>query len=352
MTTDTQSYASPRLDRRRARSLWRSLRDQVAGHGLDRPATRTLLWRIPLLSAAGGYLLAQAWFSAGAWTCAAACLGLSFVLAQFAFLGHDAGHGSLGIAPRVNTLVGQCCMSMVTGLAFAQWYGRHRRHHQFCQHESQDPDMDVSLVASLTTGALTAKGPLGRTLTRVQGVSLWFLSLLFAHSQRHLSQWDVVRAPRRFATDAWFLMLHFALWWALPLALGVTPARTLLVYVLPLFFLGPYLAAIFWVNHVGMPLVANPDAFSFLEHQVVTSRTIVNPRSMDWFFGGLNFQIEHHLFPTIPSFRLRRVCELIKPALERETIGYRGVSFAAAIREVAIHFRSVARSARAGPAGT
>lgn len=343
MPTRTQSFARPRLDRRQSRTLWCTMRRRIATQGLDRAATGTLLLKIPLLTVAAGFLLVEAWFGVGQSGSVLACMGLSLILAQFAFVGHDAGHGSLGISPRLHTLVGEYCMTLFTGLAFAEWYGRHRLHHRFCQHEPRDPDMDVTLVASLTDDSRRKKGPAGRVFTRLQGVSTWFLSLLFAHSQRHLSQWGVLRAPLRFRVDAFFLVLHLALWWAVPLLLGVTPDRVVLVYFLPLFFLGPYLAAIFWVNHVGMPLIAEPAEFSYLEHQLVTSRTIVNPRYMDWFFGGLNFQIEHHLFPTIPSFRLRRVSELVKPLIERESLPYHGVSFPRAMQDVAAHFVRVAR---------
>jgi fatty acid desaturase len=203
--------------------------------------------------------------------------------------------------------------------------------------------MDVDLVVSLTEDSRRRKNRLGRFFTRCQGVSVWFLSLLFAQSQRHLSQWGVLLNLRTYALDALVLLIHFGLWWGLPLVLGVDPLRVFIVYTLPLFFLGPYLAAIFWVNHVGMPLIEKVDSFSFLEHQAVTSRTVINPRVLDWFFGGLNFQIEHHLYPQIPSFRLRQVQKIVRPSLEAEEIPYQAVSFAQAVRDIAAHFRFIAK---------
>ncbi|WP_141735676.1 fatty acid desaturase family protein [Oligoflexus tunisiensis] len=339
-----QSIAKPGMDPRRSHALWQSMLSQVVEEELHAPATKVLLWKIPLLTLLGSVSLGWAWLGTSPWQVAAACCILAFVLAQFAFLGHDAGHGSLGRSRFVHTALGQFCMTVVTGLAFAEWYARHRTHHQFCQHEPKDPDMDVDLVVSLTEDSLRRKNALGRFLTRCQGISVWFLSLFFAHSQRHLSQWGVLREPRKFALDLAVLGLHFSLWWALPLiAFDITFGRVLLAYTLPLFILGPYLAAIFWVNHVGMPLIENPDAFSFLEHQAVTSRTVVNPGSMDWFFGGLNFQIEHHLYPQIPSFRLRRVQRIVESAFEAEQIPYNRVSFAEAVRSIAAHFSHIAK---------
>lgn len=340
---DMQSFVKPRMDAKRAHALWQSMLGRISNEKLDAPATRTLLWKLPCFTLMGGLGLYYAWFATDWGSLVLACLGLAMVLAQFAFLGHDAGHGSLGQSRLLHTAVGQFCMTVATGLAFHEWYSRHRTHHQFCQFEPKDPDMAVDLVVSLTEESRQRKNAWGRFFTRCQGLSVWFLSLLFAHSQRHLSQWGVLCEPRKFTLDAAVLVLHFGLWWALPLALGVSPGHVLLVYVLPLFILGPYLAAIFWVNHVGMPLIRNMEDFSFLEHQAVTSRTVINPRSMDWFFGGLNFQIEHHLYPQIPSFRLRRVQGIVRPSLEQEQIPYHAVSFTQAVRDIAAHFRFIAK---------
>jgi fatty acid desaturase len=338
-----QSFAKPRMDAKRSQALWQTMLEIIAAQKLDAPATSRLMWKLPTLMALAGLALHGAWFAAGSGEAVGICLALAFILAQFAFLGHDAGHGSLGYSRRVHTVLGQLCMTVATGLAFQEWYGRHRTHHQFCQYEPKDPDMDVDLVVSLTEASRIRKQALGRFLTRCQAVSVWFLSLLFAQSQRHLSQWGVLRNLRTYPLDAAVLLLHFGLWWGLPLALGADPLRVLLVYTVPLFFLGPYLAAIFWVNHVGMPLIEKVDSFSFLEHQAVTSRTVENPRSLDWFFGGLNFQIEHHLYPQIPSFRLRKVQAIVRPSLEAERIPYHAVSFARAVRDIAAHFRSIAK---------
>jgi fatty acid desaturase len=284
-----QSFAKPHMAAKRSQALWQAMLETIAAQKLNAPATSRLLWKLPALLTLGGFGLAGAWF-ADSWV-HTVWLVLLWLLSS------------------------RC----------------------------KDPDMDVDLVVSLTEDSRLRKNALGRFLTRCQGLSIWFLSLLFAQSQRHLSQWGVLVNLRTYALDALVLLIHFGLWWGLPLALEVDPLRVLVVYTLPLFFLGPYLAAIFWVNHVGMPLIEKVDSFSFLEHQAVTSRTVVNPRALDWFFGGLNFQIEHHLYPQIPSFRLRQVQSIVRPSLEAEQIPYHAVSFAQAVRDTATHFRFIAK---------
>jgi len=272
-------------------------------------------------------------------------LGIALLLAQFAFIGHDAGHGAASRRSAANRALGQISMTLVTGLAFDEWIGRHRAHHRFCQDEERDPDMAVDLVVSLTEKSKRRKGLLGRLMTRYQTIHIWLLSLLFGHSQRHLSQAAVLGNPRRYPLDSTLLLLHFALWFGVPcLLLNVPFPIALLAYVIPLTILGPHLAAIFWVNHVGMPLIAKVENFSYFEHQYVTSRTIINPPTWDWLFGGLNFQIEHHLFPQVPASRLASVQVIVRKHFARNRIEYHGVSWWAAVKSIAAHLRGIARA--------
>jgi fatty acid desaturase len=340
-----QAWAEARLTDREGRALWLSLYRDVSGQHLMAPSlTRTLL-KLGVLAVALAAALWLSWFAASWLEQAVACVALALLLAQFAFVGHDAGHGSISGTTAVNRALGQAAMTVVTGLAFDEWIARHRAHHQFCQDETRDPDMAVAFVVSLTERSRRGKSALGRFMTRHQATHIWLLSLLFAHSQRHLSQAAVLRDLRRFRLDGAVLVLHFTLWFGVPcLLLGVPVLDALLAYVIPLTVLGPYLAAIFWVNHIGMPLVEKPERFSFFEHQVVTSRTIVNPPAWNWLFGGLNFQIEHHLFPQVPSSRLATVQAIVREHFARHRISYHGVSWCSAVRSVLTHLRAMART--------
>jgi fatty acid desaturase len=201
-------------------------------------------------------------------------------------------------------------------------------------------------VVSLTEESTQRKGALGRFLTRTQPVHIWLLAFLFGHSQRHVSQAAVLGNPLRHPLDAAMLVLHYALWFGMPCGvLGVPFTTALLAYAIPVTLLGPYLASIFWVNHIGMPLIRDVDTFSFFEHQVVTSRNITNPPAWDWLFGGLNFQIEHHLFPQVHPSRLPAVQAIVRRHFAEHRIAYHGVSLRQAVRSVAAHLRLVARAA-------
>jgi len=346
MPNESQTYAEARLSDYEGRALWLSMYRDVRDRRLMAPSLSRTLFKLVTLFVMLAAALWLSWFAASWIEQAVACATLALLLAQFAFIGHDAGHGSIVRAPAVNRAVGQIAMTLVTGLCFDEWIARHRAHHQFCQDEARDPDMAVTVVASLTVDGAQRKGALGRFMTRHQATHIWPLTLLFCHSQRHFSQAAVLGDPRQFRLDATMLLLHYALWFGVPCALLDAPfSAALLAYAIPATLLGPYLAAIFWVNHVGMPLVREPESFSFFEHQIVTSRTIINPPAWDWLFGGLNFQIEHHLFPQVPSFRLPAVQAIACEHFARQRISYNGLPWREAVRLIAAHFRHVARSA-------
>jgi hypothetical protein len=62
-----------------------------------------------------------------------------------------------------------------------------------------------------------------------------------------------------------------------------------------------YLGCSFAPNHKGMPLIDGGSTMSFTARQVVTARNVSGGRWTGFILGGLNYQIEHHLFPTIPG---------------------------------------------------
>ena len=75
---------------------------------------------------------------------------------------------------------------------------------------------------------------------------------------------------------------------------------------------GLYLGCAFAPNHKGMPVVTGQDELDFLRRQVLTSRNVSGGRLTETMLGGLNYQIEHHLFPAMPRPALRRCRPLVR----------------------------------------
>jgi len=88
------------------------------------------------------------------------------------------------------------------------------------------------------------------------------------------------------------------------------------------------------VSHFPMP-VYHGHAYNGLEDewfrmQCMTTMNVVCPRWLDWVHGGLQFQIEHHLFPRLPRHNLREARDLVKPFCEKFDVPYHEAGFVAA----------------------
>ncbi len=339
------TLSAARLDPATSARVLAELRADAESAGLLAPAAAGYALRL-----CAGLLLLGA-FAIGAWTLpaglapvlAAALAG--FVSVQIGFAAHDAGHGAVSRSAWGNAFVGQLAFTIVNGLGFQSWTASHDEHHAYSQDESRDPDMQVDTVMSLTPASAHAKSGFGRRLLPYQGWYLWPISTLFAHSLRIQSLGRSFRDPRHFALDTLLLPAHYLGWFALPAAaFDASAVRVLSVYLVMSACVGTYLALLFWVNHVGMPVLQAGHGCTTLEQQVVGTRNVRSPAVLDWFFGGLHFQIEHHLLPTCPSARLRRAQPRVRAACQAQSLPYREEAFGEALASVTRHVFAVARA--------
>jgi fatty acid desaturase len=75
-------------------------------------------------------------------------------------------------------------------------------------------------------------------------------------------------------------------------------------------------------NHKGMPLVPADVKVDFLRRQVLMSRNVRGSRWLDTAMGGLNYQIEHHLFPSMPRPHLRAASGMIAAFCREHDVPY------------------------------
>ena len=98
--------------------------------------------------------------------------------------------------------------------------------------------------------------------------------------------------------------------------------------------MGFYLGLVFAPNHVGMPILEDDVALDFVRAQVVTTRNVRPGPIVDFFFGGLNYQIEHHLFPRMPRTHLPAARRLVRRFCRERWIPYRETGVLGAYVEV------------------
>jgi fatty acid desaturase len=324
----------------RDRSLLIELRQRLGAIGFFRPHPAGYGVRVGR-SALGFALCFAAAIWGGDLVLVLAACGAAFFAVQMGIVSHEAGHRSLGRRIWVNDLFGHLGMTFVNGLGFSHWRQAHDSHHRHSQIPGADPDMRFSVVLSVSARDAAARsGPIAR-LQRFQAVYFWLLSPFFAWSLRFDSIATAVRrsAPGA-AVDRVVLPAHYAFWFVVP-ALVASPGRALALYLTYSTALSLYITALFATNHLGLRLVEGRR--SYLRQQVEHSRNIQVPRWLDFVFGGLNFHIEHHLFPRVPGHRLRRGSGVLQAFCREYGLDYPSHTFGQALAMIARHLAAVAR---------
>src|SRR3989442_11196332 len=180
------------------------------------------------------------------------------------------------------------------------------------------------------------KTGLGKLISRHQSVLIWILVCLQPFTLKIDSIRFLRRNPRTTRVDQIVLALHCAAWLVPPILVLGLPAA-LLNYALMSLLTGPYLGAIFLVNHIGTRVIEPDDSISFFMRQISTTRNLGASRLHDFLFGGVNNHIEHHLFPSMPTARLRAARPIVREFCQRHGIVYPEMSWLAPPREATRH---------------
>lgn len=109
---------------------------------------------------------------------------------------------------------------------------------------------------------------------------------------------------------------------------------------------GVYMGASFAPNHKGMPVLAHDARLDFFSKQVRTSRNVSGGWMATWFMGGLNYQIEHHLFPNMPRPALARTREIVREACQTLDVPYTETSIWRSYAIVIAYLNRVGLAAR------
>jgi fatty acid desaturase len=272
-------------------------------------------------------------------------LVLAQTVTQLAYLAHDAGHRAICNHRRLALFIGHFGMTFLTGFGFSWWMHSHDNHHAVLNEREHDLAMKYSLVLAVHQDAARGKRGLRRRLLRWQGHYVWLLMPFYHFAM----MWDAVvwiaRNPRTTRIDQLVLPLYVILWFVIPAPfLGLKVAA--LHWLAESMIASVYLVLTFIVHHVGKKVILPADeaTMTLLRQQLETTRTIKTWRIWDWYYSGLNYHIEHHLFPWVPHWRYRRMRLVVQGFCRRKGLTYREQGFWSAWWEVVTHLRRVGRS--------
>jgi fatty acid desaturase len=125
------------------------------------------------------------------------------------------------------------------------------------------------------------------------------------------------------------------------LALLLPPGKAAAFLGVQLALFGVLLGGSFAPNHKGMPIVPPDATLDFLRRQVLTSRNVRGGRTIDAVMGGLNYQIEHHLFPSMPRPNLKKAQPIVHTYCEVSGVPYTEVGLFRSYGIVVKHLNNV-----------
>ncbi|ARJ06757.1 fatty acid desaturase [Cnuibacter physcomitrellae] len=333
-TTSAHPTAGRRGSARRVRGTkdYAGLLAEVRAASLLEPRIGFYVALVAALAGASALVVAASVLLGDSWWQLAVAAALGLVMAQLGFVAHEASHRQVLRTGPGNDRLGLLLGNAVVGIDFDWWKAGHVRHHAHPNVVGADPSIALGAFAFTEEDARSTRGLYSRYIAH-QAVLLFPLLLLAGANLYVASVIAAVGAARRghvgrlallVLRNGGFLALVFA---TLPLG----KASAFVGVELAVFGLAT--AAAFVPNHVGMPIIEAGSELDFLRRQVVTSRNI-RGRATTWWMGGLEFQIEHHLFPSMPRPNLARASAIVRRHCEGLGVVYTSQTLTEAYRDV------------------
>ena len=280
------------------------------------------------------------------WTSLAVAPLVGMMFTQLGFIGHDAGHNQVFATRRRNRMLGLTVGNGLIGLSFGWWVPKHNAHHAHPNEMGRDPDIGEGVAMAWSDAPGDGRGALASWLARWQAPLFFPLMLLRSVGMHVLGiQRLLRRGGHASAVEASLIMLHAALYLTVVLWV-LSPLRALAFIAVQQAVFSLYLGISFAPNHKGMPIIESATAAGFARRQVSTARNIRGGWLTTFLLGGLNYQIEHHLFPSMPRPSLRRVQGLVRDFCAAADLGYSEESFVGSFRQIIHHLSSAALEQR------
>ena len=271
---------------------------------------------------------------------------LGIVTTQLGLLGHAAGHRQIFRSTWKNDIVGLFTGNLLVGMSIEWWIDRHNQHHSHPNQHDVDPDVFIPVIA-FAPEDLIGKGPFLLNLMKYQAFFFFPMLTLASIDMQIVSIYHLLHEKVKYAvTERVFMVLHFVIYLGF-LFYHFPIWQALLFIVVHQLCAGVYMGSIFAPNHKGMPVLDKDSQMDYLHRQVITARNVHAHPLTDFLYGGLNYQIEHHLFPSMAQNKLKEAQGIIKAFCHQHAIPYYETDLAQSYREILLSLHEVTASLRA-----
>ena len=266
---------------------------------------------------------------------------MGVVMAQIGFLAHEAAHQQIFATPAGNEWAGRVLSGLLIGMSYGWWQNKHSTHHANPNKEGADPDVGSS-VLTFTPDASDRRTGLGAKLVKYQGFYFAPLLLLEGFYLHFISIKAILtaRGVQRRWSELLFIGVRHAVYLTF-LFVFLPPWMAVAFISVQVAVFGFLLGGAFAPNHIGMPTVPHDADIDFLRRQVHMSRNIRGGVLVHFFMGGLEYQIEHHLFPRAPRPNMRALQTIVREHCARNEIPYTETSLPKACGTIVAYLNQV-----------
>ena len=243
-------------------------------------------------------------------------LFLTIIFTRSVFVSHDILHTQYFKSKSLSKKLSYPFSALILSNSSSWWNYKHTvNHHTYCNIVEKDEDIRA------LDGAFTPQRGNNPFIKKYKHTLFWG-AMFFMFPAFIVQSYNFV-ITRKLWGELGLMLLHWPLvWGALYYQIGAMD--TSIVALSLNFILSPWLAFGFITNHLGCETFSNEEAksFSWMELQMRGSRSLKGGKLTHWFYGGLNTQIEHHLFPKAPRFNLLKVQKITREFAKKHHIPY------------------------------
>ena len=293
--------------------IFSDLKDQVRAAGLlDRVPVRGSIEMIATIAS-----MILIYMTAPMWNPVLLGLFMSLVFTRAVFISHDILHTQYFKNKSLSMKLSYPFAAIILSNSPSWWDFKHNiNHHTWCNVPEKDEDI-LAMDGAFTT---KQKGNSG-FLRSIKYLVFWG-AMFFMYPAFIVQSYNFVIKKKKYG-ELGLMLLHWPIIWGtmfyiLPFGDALTVFVTLYIV------LSAWLAFGFITNHLGCEVFEKDESedLSWMELQMRTSRSLKGGAFVHWFYGGLNTQIEHHLFPKAPRFNLLKIQNMTRNFAKKHGMKY------------------------------
>ncbi len=244
-------------------------------------------------------------------------LFLTLIFTRSVFVSHDILHLQYFKSRKISMRLSYPFSAFILCNSPSWWIWKHNiNHHNWCN----VPEKDEDILA--LDGAFTPDNRGDKPFIKKYKYVIFWGAIFFMYPAFIIKSFHYVLQWKKYGELA-LMLLHWVVIWGsifyfLPFASAIT------VFITLYLVLSVWLSLGFMTNHLGCEVfdLEESEKLSWMELQMRTSRSLKGGLFIHWFYGGLNTQIEHHLFPKAPRFNLLKVQKLTREFAKKHKIKY------------------------------